>query len=70
MPAPETLYDLLGVSENGTLSDIKHAYKKMALKYHPDVSPPDRAEEYTVRFIRISSDICPFHVASGETLSL
>ncbi|KAD3068480.1 hypothetical protein R6Q59_017504 [Mikania micrantha] len=53
MPVPETLYDLLGVSENGTLSDIKHAYKKMALKYHPDVSPPDRAEEYTVRFIRV-----------------
>ncbi|KAI3694389.1 hypothetical protein L1987_77354 [Smallanthus sonchifolius] len=54
-PAPEkeTLYDLLGISENGTLSEIKHAYKKMALKYHPDVSPPDRAEEYTVRFIRV-----------------
>ncbi|KAI3787127.1 hypothetical protein L1987_41357 [Smallanthus sonchifolius] len=55
VPAPEkeTLYDLLGISENGTLSEIKHAYKKMALKYHPDVSPPDRAEEYTVRFIRV-----------------
>ncbi|KAM0071210.1 putative DnaJ domain, Chaperone J-domain superfamily [Helianthus debilis subsp. tardiflorus] len=49
----ETLYDLLGISENGTLSEIKHAYKKMALKYHPDVSPPDRAEEYTVKFIRV-----------------
>ncbi|KAK1408557.1 hypothetical protein QVD17_40435 [Tagetes erecta] len=55
MPAPEkeTLYDLLGISENGTLSDIKQAYKKMALKYHPDVSPPNRVEEYTVRFIRV-----------------
>ncbi|KAK9055633.1 hypothetical protein SSX86_026718 [Deinandra increscens subsp. villosa] len=52
VPEKETLYDLLGISENGTLSEIKHAYKKMALKYHPDVSPPDRAEEYTVRFIR------------------
>ncbi|KAI3694388.1 hypothetical protein L1987_77353 [Smallanthus sonchifolius] len=54
-PAPEneTLYDLLGISENGTLSEIKHAYKKMALKYHPDVSPLDKAEEYTVRFIRV-----------------
>ncbi|XP_071689736.1 chaperone protein dnaJ 20, chloroplastic-like [Rutidosis leptorrhynchoides] len=50
---PETLYDLLGISNNGTLSEIKHAYKKMALKYHPDVSPPDRTEEYTVRFIRV-----------------
>ncbi|KAK9075976.1 hypothetical protein SSX86_004306 [Deinandra increscens subsp. villosa] len=52
-PEKETLYDLLGIPEDGTLSDIKSAYKKMALKYHPDVSPPDRAEEYTVRFIRV-----------------
>ncbi|KAK1420614.1 hypothetical protein QVD17_22350 [Tagetes erecta] len=49
----ETLYDLLGISETGTISDIKQAYKKMALKYHPDVSPPDRVEEYTDRFIRV-----------------
>ncbi|CAI9297444.1 unnamed protein product [Lactuca saligna] len=49
----ETLYDLLGISENGTLSEIKQAYKQMALKYHPDVSPPERMEEYTVRFIRV-----------------
>ncbi|KAF5801551.1 putative DnaJ domain, Chaperone J-domain superfamily [Helianthus annuus] len=52
-PEKETLYDLLGISENVTLSEIKHAYKKMALKYHPDVSPPDRVEEYTMKFIRV-----------------
>ncbi|PWA86684.1 DnaJ domain-containing protein [Artemisia annua] len=49
----ETLYELLGISESCTLSDIKQAYKKMALKYHPDVSPPERMEEYTTRFIRV-----------------
>ncbi|KAJ0740146.1 putative DnaJ domain, Chaperone J-domain superfamily [Helianthus annuus] len=52
-PEKETLYDLLGISENVTLSEIKQAYKKMALKYHPDVSPPDRVEEYTVKFIQV-----------------
>ncbi|GJY72810.1 chaperone protein DnaJ 20, chloroplastic-like protein [Tanacetum coccineum] len=25
----------------------------MALKYHPDVSPPERADEYTTRFILV-----------------
>nr|XP_043611454.1 chaperone protein dnaJ 20, chloroplastic-like [Erigeron canadensis] len=25
----------------------------MALKYHPDVSPPDRVDEYTIRFIKV-----------------
>ncbi|XP_076936913.1 chaperone protein dnaJ 20, chloroplastic-like [Bidens hawaiensis] len=49
----ETLYDLLDISQSGTLCDIKRAYKKMALKYHPDVSPPEMVDEYTKRFIQI-----------------
>ncbi|XAR62538.1 hypothetical protein NMG60_11017326 [Bertholletia excelsa] len=51
--SPETMsfYELLGISETGTLGDIKQAYKQLARKYHPDVSPPDRVEEYTRRFI-------------------
>ncbi|XP_071720907.1 chaperone protein dnaJ 20, chloroplastic-like [Rutidosis leptorrhynchoides] len=49
----ETLYDLLGISETGTSSEIKKAYKQMALKYHPDVSPPERLDEYTMRFIMV-----------------
>lgn len=52
-PAQETesFYELLGISESGTLSEIKKAYKQLARKYHPDVSPADRIEEYTQRFI-------------------
>ncbi|KAK6141858.1 hypothetical protein DH2020_024404 [Rehmannia glutinosa] len=50
----ETLYELLGVTETGSsFSDIKKAYKQMARKYHPDVSPPDRVDEYTRRFIMV-----------------
>ncbi|KAG9446076.1 hypothetical protein H6P81_012204 [Aristolochia fimbriata] len=48
-----TFYELLGISENVGFSEIKQAYKQMALKYHPDVSPPDQTEEYTKRFIRV-----------------
>ncbi|KAK4768536.1 hypothetical protein SAY87_003677 [Trapa incisa] len=51
--AATTFYDLLGVLETGTMPEIKHAYKQMARKYHPDVSPPDRVEEYTRQFIRL-----------------
>lgn len=48
-----SFYELLGISETVTLPDIKQAYKQLARKFHPDVSPPDRVEEYTERFIRV-----------------
>ncbi|CAI9771160.1 unnamed protein product [Fraxinus pennsylvanica] len=50
---PSSFYDLLGIPETGTLIEIKQAYKQLARKYHPDVSPPGRSEEYTRQFIRI-----------------
>ncbi|KAL5702894.1 hypothetical protein ACHQM5_028056 [Ranunculus cassubicifolius] len=56
MPQTETalsFYELLGISESGSFSEIKQAYKHLARKYHPDVSPPDRTEEYTKRFIQV-----------------
>ncbi|KAG6789888.1 hypothetical protein POTOM_006020 [Populus tomentosa] len=48
-----TFYELLGIPESGTFPEIKQAYKQLARKYHPDVSPPGRVEEYTRRFIRV-----------------
>lgn len=48
-----TFYDLLGIPQNVSLIEIKQAYKQLARKYHPDVSPPDLVDEYTHRFIRV-----------------
>ncbi|PIN26173.1 hypothetical protein CDL12_01080 [Handroanthus impetiginosus] len=51
----ESLYEHLGIPETGsTLSDIKKAYKMIARKYHPDVSPQDRVDENTRRFIMVT----------------
>ncbi|KAK4356823.1 hypothetical protein RND71_022433 [Anisodus tanguticus] len=49
----KSFYELLGIQETVSLFEIKQAYKQLARKYHPDVSPPGRVEEYTQRFIRV-----------------
>lgn len=45
-------YDLLGVNPESSADEIKRAYKKLALKYHPDKNPGD--EEALTKFKEIS----------------
>ena len=38
-------YKILGLDKSASAEDIKRAYKKLAVKYHPDVNKDKEAEE-------------------------
>ncbi|KAF7162371.1 hypothetical protein CNMCM6106_009343 [Aspergillus hiratsukae] len=53
-PVATDLYEVLGVKEDATQDEIKSAYRKLALKHHPDKVPADQKDEAHTKFQQIA----------------
>ena len=59
--AKRDCYDVLGVPRSASKDDIKKAYRKLALKYHPDKTKGDKSSEE--KFKEASE---AYHILSDE----
>lgn len=55
--AKQDYYELLGVSRTASADDLKKAYRKLAMQYHPDRNPGDAAAELKFKEISEAYDV-------------
>ena len=47
-------YSVLGLPRGSPMKKVKRAFKKLAVKFHPDKAPADKKDEYNAKFEKIS----------------
>ena len=57
MTGKKDYYEVLGVSKNASDDEIKKAYRKLAVKYHPDKNPGDKEAEAKFKEINEAHDV-------------
>ena len=55
--AKQDYYELLGVSRDANADAIKKAFRKLAMKHHPDKNPGDKASEHKFKELNEAYDV-------------
>jgi len=50
-------YEVLGVARNASEADVKKAFKRLAMKYHPDRNPGDKRSEEQFKEAKLAYDV-------------
>lgn len=53
----KTYYEILEVSMNASLEEIKQAYRKQAKKYHPDLNPNNKEAEQMMKLVNDAYEV-------------
>lgn len=55
--AGKDFYEILGIGKSASQEEIKKAYRKLAIKYHPDKNPGDKEAEEKFKEISAAFEI-------------
>lgn len=49
MAEKRDLYEVLGLKKDASIDDIKKAFRKKAMQYHPDKNPGDKVQKKNLK---------------------